>query len=454
MKIKSQLKRIITIILDLLCYSEARARAGDVVLIGLLFSVLFFSFQPVSASLLDELDSQITNTETKIQNAEKKVGDYKKKISKAKDDITSLKQQINLMEIEIQEILAQTDLTQAEIEQTNLKILKKIEQIDRKIQEIIHQKEILGEIIRNIHDHDNRGHLETLLSTDNFSALFNEIRYADLIQDQVQNMLKSLQTLKLLLDQEKQNLETRKQEQEKLKTRLIREQATLKTRKKSKTTLLAKTNSQEKQYQKLLAQIQEQKQTLAYDLNKLSQEKQEELARVKALQSKPGSGLASEAWHFYQTDPKWKNTTIGISRSTVGDVGCALTALSMVFKYYGIETDPGKIAKQADFAWNLIYWPKKWQYLDLVMNRSRKPVDWQRIDQELANNNPVIVFIKVGKGKRKGHYVVIHGKDNNGKYIVHDPYYGSNIYLDSTIELLETAYNTNTSIVDQMIIYH
>ena len=49
--------------------------------------------------------------------------------------------------------------------------------------------------------------------------------------------------------------------------------------------------------------------------------------------------------------------------------------------------------------------------------------------------------------------MVIHHKDDNGKYVVHDPYWGPNIFLDSTRENIGVLYGSSTSI-DQMIIYH
>lgn len=425
----------------------------------LLLFAAFLTFAPVSrfssASLLDKLDSQITETQKQIQKSEKRVNEYKKKISQSQKQIKSLKDQLNILQTEVKELQTQIELTQMQIKETSLEILKKQYQIEEKNREIIHKKEVLAEIIRNIYKQNNKGELEVILSSDSFADLFNQLRYTDLVQDQVKAMLIDLQTLKMFLQEQKQNLDNKKQEQENLNKRLITEKINLNNRKQSKNILLTQTNNQEKEYQKLLEQIQAQQESLLSDLGELSAEKQAELERIRALQSKPGSGLASESWYFNQNDPKWKNNKIGISNASVGKYGCAISSLAMLFQYYGIDTDPGILAKEPMFTnRGLIYWPEEWRYLDLVMNRSRKPVDWMRIDQEIKNNHPVIVFIKVGTGNRKGHYVVIHNKDKNGQYVVHDPYYGPNIYLNSTIELLENAYNTSTSLVDQMIIYH
>jgi hypothetical protein len=75
------------------------------------------------------------------------------------------------------------------------------------------------------------------------------------------------------------------------------------------------------------------------------------------------------------------------------------------------------------------------------------------VDKELSAGNPVIVFINARNGA--GHYVVVHHKTDKGKYVVHDPYWGANIYLDSSIELLSKLYKVSISkrSINQMIIY-
>src|SRR5262249_20745724 len=38
---------------------------------------------------------------------------------------------------------------------------------------------------------------------------------------------------------------------------------------------------------------------------------------------------------FWQGDPSWGDLRIGACTSTIRDVGCALTSLAMIFKFYG-----------------------------------------------------------------------------------------------------------------------
>lgn len=185
-----------------------------------------------------------------------------------------------------------------------------------------------------------------------------------------------------------------------------------------------------------------------------------EIARIAALAERPSENLASTSWYFTQNNPNWKDNTIGFSDSTIDDYGCAIASVAMVFKYYGIDIDPGRLAKQPIFYYDLIVWPKQWRYLDLVKNSGHRSGglnedDWNVVDREIASGHPVIVFIKA-RGNA-GHYVVVHSKDSKG-YVVHDPMTwnnqsGANIYLSTTRKYLESIYKGKT-VIDQYIIYH
>jgi hypothetical protein len=247
-------------------------------------------------------------------------------------------------------------------------------------------------------------------------------------------------------------MKAKKNELGELKENLEKQKATLENEKKSKEILLEQTKGQERTYQNLLARIKEQKNSILGDIDRLMKEKQKELARIKALQTKPKTGLASDGWYFAQTNPLWASDTIGFSNSLMRNYGCAIACVAMVFKYHSIDIDPGYLARQPIFYYDLIVWPKQWRFLDLVVNTYHQGVDWKRIDKEIASGHPVIVFVSAD-GRNGGHYVVIHSKDATGRYVVHDPIWGPNIYLDSTEQNIGILYGTTTTI-DQAIIYH
>jgi len=78
--------------------------------------------------------------------------------------------------------------------------------------------------------------------------------------------------------------------------------------------------------------------------------------------------------------------------------------------------------------------------------------DWSRLDRVVGAGYPVMIFVRAN-GRGAGHYVVVHHKTDDGRYVVHDPLFGPNIYLESTQVYISNLYETTTSI-DQMVIYH
>ncbi len=72
-------------------------------------------------------------------------------------------------------------------------------------------------------------------------------------------------------------------------------------------------------------------------------------------------------YFFSQRDPRWKDDPVGVSGATVGEIGCAMTSVAMVLKFYGIETDPGLLnawlsTYDGYTADGRIYWTKTNEY--------------------------------------------------------------------------------------------
>ena len=110
------------------------------------------------------------------------------------------------------------------------------------------------------------------------------------------------------------------------------------------------------------------------------------------------------------------------------------------------------MANEKIFDHDLIEWPSTWNPgIDLVSSISHGNVSFAAIDKQLKNDHPVIVHINKSNNKG-GHYVVIVGKDSKD-YIVHDPYFGPNLYLGTSRALVGKIGIDSKTSVDQMIMY-
>ncbi len=407
------------------------------------------------ASLIDDLSQQIEEQEAKRAELEKQAEEYQAIINQKRGEIKSLSNQVAIFNAQINKLQIEINITEDDIDQTKLEIIQLIYGIDQTQEDIGFQKDNLAKIIQTIAEFDQTSQLEMILQSEDFSDFFNQLTYLDNLQNGVKEKVDKLKNLKEKLSQDKETQEDKKERLEGLKEQLSGQQLSLAGQRNSKAALLKYTQGEESKYQQMLANIEAQKQSLLGDINRLREQKAAELARLKELQEKPPAQYwASLNWYYKQDDSRWGKTTIGISDSEMEDYGCAITSVAMILKYHGTSITPGQLAKEPIYAWDLIYWPKKWGSITCLNcpPPHTSSFDWFRLDRELGAGYPVIVFVRAN-GRGAGHYIVIHHKTEDGRYVVHDPLFGANIYLESTQVYISNLYETTTSL-DQMIIYH
>ena len=129
---------------------------------------------------------------------------------------------------------------------------------------------------------------------------------------------------------------------------------------------------------------------------------------------------------FRQADEKWRDDPLGgiEENGTLGGEGCAVAAAAMVFKFYGIETDPQQlnwflpsVEGYTEQGW--LYWDRAaWFAPDRVRHVYEDLPSYHLMDSNLARGNPVIVRVRFSSGIT--HFVVVAGKDGFD-YLIRDP---------------------------------
>ena len=127
---------------------------------------------------------------------------------------------------------------------------------------------------------------------------------------------------------------------------------------------------------------------------------------------------------YLQGDPAWGHDQLGLSVHTMGQVGCAVTSVAMVMKFYGIDIDPGRLNvflrdnggydEDNDLRWEgpPVLAP------DRVRHVYEDLPSYYLIDSNLSRGNPVIVRLHLASGWT--HFVVIMGKQGFD-YLIRDP---------------------------------
>lgn len=390
----------------------------------------------------DEEDCRKLNKKAKVYENILKLNDKQQ---------TALSNQIANISQEKQLTISGIQAVQDKIYRLNDEMEKLKRDISQKEKDIIQRKEILSGLMRSYYDYYQQGILGVVLLDDNLPHPFAQADYAEQSQIKVSQVLEDLQNDKEELTQKNSQLKKDYDKSLDLKKDLSDKKASLQLAQKQKQYLLVQTQGEEQKYKDLLAHIEEQKNELfnfgaASNIGDL-------LDSVSSYDRPDRDDWASTSWYYSQRDSRWGGKTIGNSHSFMRDYGCAVTAVSMVFRKLGANIDPGKLAKEKIFYYDLIKWPSSWTSgIELVSSVSHGNVNWSTIDKQIKKGNPVIVHIQKTNG-RGGHYVVITGEDKKD-YIVHDPYFGPNLYLGTSHSLVGKLGTKSGTKVDQMIIYN
>lgn len=418
--------------------------------------MIFFVLLPfiIKADTLDELDSKISDQQKQWQVLEDQRQEYANSLKEKRIVAANLENQMALLDGEIK--LAETNIKQTEIklQQTALEIERLNGDIRTKRQDITRQKEFLASLLVEIYNKGNGDLLSNLLKNNNLSDFLTNYYSLESVQEKISASVIDLKNSKEKLEWARKEEISKKAEINALKIELLQEKESLDSARASKKNLFEITKGEQFRYENLLKRVEEQRQEILGNIEELQKTKAKELERIQAAQLLPAPNPAAALWHYYQTDPRWGDTTIGNSNSSMKYWGCAVAALAMLFKYHNEDITPGKLAKQPLFSFDLIKWPNSWRSIRMAANEARQKVNWSKVDENLKNGHPVIVFVRAlpnARTKGGGHYVVVFAKDSRG-YIVNDSMWGSNIYLDSTRENIATLYETATS-VEQMIVY-
>ena len=421
-------------------------------LISVVVLTVFVSMYSYSkAEPIDNLEDSEEDSETqkKIEELEKKAQTYREIIEVKQKQQESLNNQISLMNANIYKVETEIEINKRKIEEFNAQISRKQVEIRDKEETILSQKKLLGDLLKIFYEYQQQNVLAILLSNETFEPFMSEKDKLAQTGSKIREILGSVKSLKQKMEEEKVELERNKNELTELHLDLSEKNSYLESNKSQKTVLLTQTQGEEARYQKLLERVEAQKlELLSID----------ELYATSGLSAddfdKPDKKYhASTAWFYLQQDPKWADTTIGNSKSLLKDYGCAIASVAMVFTKQGESITPKSLAKQPIFSWDLIAWPGEWESLSFSPYGSRHGnINWSAVDSEIKKGNPAIVYIGKSGGKG-GHYVVVHNKDSKGRYVVHDPYFGPNLFLDTSRALVGAMGTKTATFMDQMIIY-
>ena len=373
-----------------------------------MFKKIVFLFLALSFFLLNPVASRADET----QDLQNKIAEYTQKLSELGSAKNTLSNQIKIL-------TSQYDLTLLKITQTENSIKSldkeinnltiKIDDLDKKLNSLASLYVL--QIIQNYKLQKNAPPFAFLFST-NLNNYLQRYKYVSSVQTASQNSMINIQTVKSDYDTQKTEKAEKQQEMEALQKTLAAQKTSLDNQKIAKDKLLETTKNDEKKYQQLLAAAQAQLSALRNFSSTAG--------GSSCLSASPGNG--NDGNFYSQRDPRWCKQYIGSSNDTIGEVGCYLTSISMVYKKIGSDISPSAYAANSSNFWsNTAYMlnpspPLGYSYKQLSYSAST-------IDNELKAGRYVIAQMRMNTGVGMHFIVIISG--GNGIYKIHDPWFGS-----------------------------
>ncbi len=326
--------------------------------------------------------------------------------------IASNRSEQNTLKQAISSINAKINLAQAQINQTNVQIKaleKEIIVLDGVLDTVNQSMDDLSVIylarVRESYRRSRIGPIDLIFTSENFGDFYTRMKYLNAVKAKDQLILTELENSRLDYDERKKQKIVKQEEVEKLKAKLISQQRILQGQQKEKQSLLASTQNDEKKFQELLKQANNQ------------------IAAFKKF-TLGATPLANQThcddWGCYysQRDSSWFYKTMGNSPEILGEVGCLVTSTAMVASYYDKSLKPSDIAGSSDPFFLDTAFMKFDPWSVNGVSVTRVSVTRDKASEELAAGRPLIAGLNTSLGT---HFIVIKGKNDNG-YIMHDPF--------------------------------
>ncbi|MEI6498732.1 MAG: C39 family peptidase [bacterium] len=298
--------------------------------------------------------------------------------------------------------------------------------------DLAQQQEKNGDVIASWYIEDQGGLLEAMIGANNLSEIATKQQYFDSTRRQIELACEKIQIVKADLAKQKQDQEAQMETLTGLKNDQTTRQANLQNTKNQKNNLLSNTK------------------TAIVDLKAQAEKYQAEANRIRTILATiynasgtpVGSDLKSSidgAWYYSQRDARWSDKNLSPSYLKIGEYGCYITSLAMVSTYYGNGISPAQMVDVSNFGYDGNFYGFDSNAGITIAQQGR--VNWDTVNNELANNRPVIVSVYTGHGTAfngdgSNHFIVITGK-SGGSYQIHDPYWQSASYNISQVKSMK-----------------
>ncbi len=206
-------------------------------------------------SIVDDLNKQLESQRAKIDALTSKIVEYQANIKNNQKEAVNLKNQVMTLDNQI----AKTDIElslkeeqakelELEIQQTNMKIVTSESVINK-------EKDQLAAILRLIARYEDNDYIQVLLANNSFSEFYDQLKYSNDLQQDMQRSLNRIKESKNKLQEENKQLTNQKNDLSNILNKLEGAKNVLGRQKDDKSQLISATQKSEKKFQTLLADL-------------------------------------------------------------------------------------------------------------------------------------------------------------------------------------------------------
>lgn len=228
---------------------------GTIIITLALFAFTNFS----SAQTVEELKTQISNTNTQIEKLNKEIKALSGQIAQTSQQKNTLANAIKDLTLKRNKLVKERESTEKKITAAGLVIKTLSSEIDTKSSILDKSKESLSSLLKNLYQQDGQTFAQKLLAQDNISEMSREYNDIVRLNQELENHIENVTLQKQNLTVSKGKKEEEKQVLNTLKKTLTAKEIEIEENKKEKNTLLKETQNKELNYKKLLAETQKRK---------------------------------------------------------------------------------------------------------------------------------------------------------------------------------------------------
>lgn len=235
--------------------------------LSVLVAATFLAPLFVYAETADE--ARIRELQNQIDALEQQAAQKRAVIATTRGQADSLKKEITILQNQIGAVQAQVTATQAKIDKTKIEINGVQDEIGQKRADMSRKRETIGRLVFFLDQRDHENLLANLFKYAQLSEFVAQLHDVANMQNRIMGVIADIKAVKTALEQDKTDLEGKRQELEHLNEQAAQRQQQLSGVKGEKARVLKVTKGQEAVYQKQLTAIEQQKAAFFKELREL-----------------------------------------------------------------------------------------------------------------------------------------------------------------------------------------